>query len=186
MPGVRYIQLAERAAENCGYVTAADAREIGVPIGTVNALARRGQLDRIAQGIYRVPLVPPGPLDQYKLATLWPDGRGRISHESALDLYGISDVNPADVHISVPTSYRTHRAVPPPFRLHHEQIDPADEETVNGIPTVTAEKAIRQVHERHLRPSLVEQAIDDATREGWLRRRVAEQLRRELLAKEAA
>jgi hypothetical protein len=43
-------------------------------------------------------------------------------------------------------------------------------------------KAIRQAHEQQLRRSLVEQAIDDAAREGWLRRREADRLRAELLA----
>ena len=89
MPGVRYKQLVERAAETFGYLTAEDAREIGVPVGTLNALARRGQLEHLARGIYRVPLIPPGRLDQYMLATLWPDGRGTISHDSALELYGL-------------------------------------------------------------------------------------------------
>jgi hypothetical protein len=39
----------------------------------------------VEHGVYRVPLVAPSRLDQYKLATLWPDRRGLISHESALD-----------------------------------------------------------------------------------------------------
>jgi predicted transcriptional regulator of viral defense system len=185
MPGIRYKQLAERAAENYGYLTGQDARELGVPMGTLNALARRGQLDRVDHGIYRVPLVPPGRLDQYKLATLWPDGRGVISHESALDLYGISDVNPAKLHVTVPRAYRTHRKIPALYVLHREEVADVDRGSVEGIAVVSVAKALRQVHEHHLRVSLVEQAIDDAEREGWLRRRQADQLRRELLGRTA-
>jgi predicted transcriptional regulator of viral defense system len=185
MPGIRYKQLAERAAENYGYLTGQDAREMGVAMGTLNALARRGQLDRVDHGIYRVPLVPPGRLDQYKLATLWPDGRGVISHESALDLYGISDVNPAKLHVTVPRTYRTHRKIPALYVLHREEVADVDRGSVEGIAVVSVAKAIRQVHEYHLRVSLVEQAIDDAEREGWLRRRQAEELRRELLGRTA-
>src|SRR5918996_1547715 len=167
MPGARYTQLAERAGETFGYVTGDDARALGVPMGTLNALSRRGQLERIAHGIYRVPLIPPGRLDQYMLATLWPDRRGRISHESALDLYGISDVNPAKIHITVPARYRTHRAIPSHYALHREDIAPADRDSFEGIPIVSAAKAIHQAHERHLRRSLLEQAIDDGIRTGW-------------------
>jgi len=185
MPGVRYKQLAERAAENYGYLTGEDARQLGVPMGTLNALARRGQLDRVEHGIYRVPLIPPTRLDQYMLATLWPDGRGLISHESALDLYGISDVNPAKLHVTVPMAYRTHRTIPAPYVLHHEDVAEVDRGRVEGIGVVSAAKAIRQAHEQHLRRSLVEQAIDDAEREGWLRRRQASQLRGELLSRTA-
>ncbi|MGI9099127.1 MAG: type IV toxin-antitoxin system AbiEi family antitoxin domain-containing protein [Solirubrobacteraceae bacterium] len=185
MPGVRYKQLAERAAENYGYLTGEDARQLGVPMGTLNALARRGQLDRVEHGIYRVPLIPPTRLDQYMLATLWPDRRGLISHESALDLYGISDVNPAKLHVTVPMAYRTHRTIPALYVLHHEDVAEVDRGRVEGIGVVSAAKAIRQAHEQHLRRSLVEQAIDDAEREGWLRRRQAGQLRGELLSRTA-
>jgi predicted transcriptional regulator of viral defense system len=185
MPGSRYKQLAERAADNYGYLTGQDARELGVPIGTLNALARRGQLDRIEHGIYRVPLIPPSRLDQYKLATLWPGGRGLISHESALDLYSISDVNPAKLHIAVPRTYRTHRKIPALYVLHSDEVANVDRSSVEGIAVVSVSKAIRQVHEQHLRLTLVEQAIDDAEREGWLHRREAGELRRELLGRAA-
>jgi predicted transcriptional regulator of viral defense system len=183
MPGTRYKQLAERAADNYGYLTGEDARDLGVPIGTLNALARRGQLDRVAHGIYRVPLVPPSRLDQYMLATLWPDHRGLISHESALDLYGISDVNPAKLHVTVPRSYRTHRKIPSLYVLHHDDVADVDRGSVEGIPVVSVVRAIRQAHEQHMRRSLVEQAIDDAERDGWVRRRQADQLRGELLGR---
>jgi predicted transcriptional regulator of viral defense system len=182
MPGVRYKQLAARAAHNYGYLTGEDARELGVPIGTLNALARRGQLDRVERGIYRVPLIPPSRLDQYLLATLWPAGRGLISHESALDLYSISDANPAKLHVSVPKEYRTHRKIPALYVLHHEDIADQDRASFEGIPTVSVAKAIRQAHEQHLRHSLIGQAIDDAEREGWIPRRQARRLRTDLLA----
>jgi predicted transcriptional regulator of viral defense system len=181
MPGARYTQLAERAAENFGYVTSEDARALGVPMGTLNALSRRGQLERVDHGIYRVPLIPPGRLDEYRLATLWPDGRGRISHDSALDLYGLSDVNPSKIHVTVPASYRTHRETPTLYVLHREDIAAEDQDSFEGIPVVSAAKAIRQAHERHVRRSLVEQAIEDGVRAGWLRRREGDQLRAELL-----
>jgi predicted transcriptional regulator of viral defense system len=186
MPGTRYTQLGERAAETFGYLTGEDARALGVPMGTLNALARRGQLERVDHGIYRLPLIPPSHLDPYMLATLWPDRRGRISHESALDLYGVSDVNPDRIHITVPSRYRTHREIPPLYVLHGEDLAPGDQDSFEGIPVVTAAKAIRQVHQRRLRRSLVEQAIDDAARLGWLRRREAAQLRTELLGQPVA
>lgn len=105
-----------------------------------------------------------------------------IAGESALDLYGVSDVNPAKVHVTVPMSYRTHRAVPALYVLHREDLGAADRTMMKGLPVVSMAKAIRQAHGQHLRRSLVEQAIDDAEREGWLRRRLAADLRGELLA----
>jgi predicted transcriptional regulator of viral defense system len=186
MPGVRYKQLVERAAETFGYLTAEDAREIGVPVGTLNALARRGQLEHLARGIYRVPLIPPGRLDQYMLATLWPDGRGTISPDSALELYGMSDVNPAKIHVTVPAAYRTHRDIPSLYVLHHEEIPPADQRSFEGVPVVSAAKAVREAHAQHMRRSLLKQAIDDGVQSGWLRRREADRLRADVLGRRAA
>lgn len=186
MPGVRYSQLAEWAAENFGYVTAKDARELGIPMGTLNALSRRGQLEHVGHGIYRVPLIPQGRLDQYKLATLWPDGRGQISHESALELYGISDVNPDKINVTVPTAYRTHRELPRLYVLHRENLPPRERGSFEGIPVVSAAKAIRQLAERHVRPSLLRQAIDEGVEGGWLRRSEAAELRTEIVGGLAA
>jgi predicted transcriptional regulator of viral defense system len=186
MPGVRYKQLAERAAETFGYLTAEDARGLGVPVGTLNALSRRGQLEHVTRGIYRVPLIPPGRLDQYMLATLWPDGRGTISHESALELYGMSDVNPAKIHVTVPASYRTHRVIPSLYVLHREELAAVDQASFEGIPVVSAAKAVRQAHEQHLRRSLLEQAIDDGVQGGWLRHGEADRLRADVLGLRAA
>ncbi len=145
MPGSRYIQLAGCAAKNFGYVTGGDAHALGIPVGTMNALARRGQLDHVAHGVYRVPLIPINRLDQYKLATLWPDRRGYISHRSALDLYaggGVSD--PMRIHVTVPSSYRTHREVPALYVLHREDLPEADQNTLEGIAIVSEARAMAQ------------------------------------------
>lgn len=182
-PGPVTPSLPERAAETFGYVTGEDARTLGVPMGTLNALARRGQLERIGHGIYRVPLIPPSRLDQYMLATLWPDRRGRISHESALDLYELSDVNPARIHVTVPVSYRTHREIPPLYVLHREDLEPEEQASFDGVPVVSAAKAIRQAHAQHLRRSLLEQAIDESAQTGRLGRQAADRLRTELLGR---
>ncbi len=186
MPGVRYSQLAERAVDSFGYLTADDARELGIPVGTLNALSRRGQLERVGHGIYRVPLIPPSRLDQYKLATLWPDGRGHISHESALELYAVGDLNPDKIHLTVPTAYRTHREPPALYVVHREDLAARDRASFEGIAVVSAAKAIRQLAERHVRPSLLTQAIDEAIEGGWLRRSEAAALRAQILGRPAA
>lgn len=85
----------------------------------------------------------------------------------------------------MPTSYRTHRRIPPLYALHHEDVAEADRDSFEGIPIVSAAKAIRQAHQQHLRPSLLEQAIDDGLRTGWLCRRDTDQLRIEILGETA-
>jgi hypothetical protein len=93
----------------------------------------------------------------------------------------MSDVNPTKIHVTVPASYRTHRVIPSLYVLHHEELAPADQGGFEGIPVVSAAKAVRQAHEQHVRRSLLRQAIDDGVQGGWLRRRESGRLRADVL-----
>ncbi len=45
-------------------------------------------------------------------AALWPKGiQGVLTHDTALDLWDVSDVNPAKTHITVPHGHRP-QAIP--------------------------------------------------------------------------
>ncbi len=176
------MELAELAGEQYGYVTQADARSLGIPADSLVKMARRGTLERVATGVYRMELIPPTRLDPYMQATLWPVGtRGVLSHETALDLHGLSDVNPAKIHLTLPKHHRPRRAVPRLYVIHHADLR-EDELTLHeGLPIVTAERAIRECHAAHLGPALIRQAIDDAERVGLLGGIKVGQLREELL-----
>ena len=87
MPRSAYTTVVELAGEQQGYVTQEDARRAGIAPTTLARMAERGTLVRTSHGVYRVPLIPAGPLDQYREATLWPRGvRGVLSNETALGL----------------------------------------------------------------------------------------------------
>lgn len=182
MPGAVFTELAEVANEQYGFLTPEDARELDIdPINLVR-MFQRGHLERRATGLYRVRLTPPSPLDAYMEAVLWPGRgvRGVLSHEAALDLYALSDVNPAKIDITLPRAYRIRRNVPAAYRIHHEDVAERDVASFEGIPIVTPARAIRQAHEAHLGPALVAQAIDNGERNGRLTRHDAHELRREL------
>jgi predicted transcriptional regulator of viral defense system len=182
VPGRVFTELAEIAGEQHGYVTTDDARAHGIAPINLSRMAQRQVLERRATGVYRLRLTPSGPLDAYVEATLWPQRgvRGVLSHETALDLYELSDVNPAKIHITLPTGYRVRRQAPAAYRLHHEDLDPEAVTSFDGIPIVTAAHAIRQAAAAHIGEALVAQAIDHGERNGRLTRLQAAQLRREL------
>lgn len=181
MPGKVYAKLMEIANENYGFITPDDAREAGVNPMNLVRMAERGQLERRDNALYRFPLTPAGPLDSYMEAALWPRGvEGVISHESALDLYELSDVNPHRIHITVPRAHRIRRQVPASFRIHHEDLGPSDVGRFEGIPVVTPEHAIRQAHRAQLGPALLGQAIDHGEQNGRLTLRQARGLRKEI------
>lgn len=182
MPGAVFNELAEVANEQYGFLTPEDARELDIdPINLVR-MFQRGHLERRATGVYRMRLTPPSPLDAYMEATLWPGRgvRGVVSGETALELYELSDVNPARIEITVPLAHRIRRVVPAAYRIHHEDLPESDVTSFEGIPIVTPARAIQQAHASHVGPALVSQAIDQGERTGRLTRREAAELRRDL------
>lgn len=182
MPGQSYRQVYDMAADQHGYFTAEQARVAGIEPMNVVMMARRGTVERVARGVYRLVHFPLSANALYMEATLWPSGaRGVVSHESALALHDLSDVNPARVHVTVPRSFRVRRAAPGYLAVHHADLRPDEVELVDGIPVTTPARAIRDCHAAHLGPELVRQAIDDGVRTGRLPARTADALRRELL-----
>jgi predicted transcriptional regulator of viral defense system len=183
MPGRVYSTLLELATDKYGYVSTNDARHLGISPRRLKLLAERGSLSRISRGVYRFPpeVVPVTPLDQYMEATLWPNERGVLSHETALAAYGLSDVNPSTLHVTVPRGYRVRRKdVPSVYRFHNADLADADVTQLEGIPIATPQRAIRDAYEADVGPALIAQAIDDGQRVGLLSRLTGDALRDEL------
>jgi predicted transcriptional regulator of viral defense system len=56
-------------------------------------------------------------------ATLWPRGGGVICHDTALDVHGLCDINPAKIHITVRKDMRITRRIPALYRLHYRDLE---------------------------------------------------------------
>lgn len=180
MPGEIYNTLFQTAAGQYGYVTIDDAREAGVDPHRLVVMADRGGLERVGHGVYHFPTMPATGLEQFMEAALWPrPARGVLSHETALDLHNLCDVNPAKVHITVPARYRTNRQVPKLYVVHRRDLEPRDVTYHEGIPIVTPFRAILDGIETHLRRDLIDQAVDAARRRGLLRREELKLIERE-------
>ncbi len=145
-------------------------------------MAQRGVIERLSTGVYRLTNFPPFIHGQLLEASLWPlDGiRGVISHESALSYYGLSDVSPSKVHITLPKNHRIRRLIPPVLIVPHADLQPDDVTTIDGIIITTARRAVIECHQTHLGPALVRQAIEDGQRTGWLTTSDANELSNEL------
>ena len=182
--------LYEIAEGQFGYFTAAQARAAGVLQVRLVQLHKSGDIERVSRGVYRLSRFPISPIAQYMEASLWPqvrrpDVRGVISHDSALVVYGLSDVSPAKIHLTLPLDMRVRRMVPRHMVLHYADLASADvRQIAGGIPATTPERTIRDVHAAHIGPALVRQAIEDGRRTGRLSLDTADRLERELLAVE--
>lgn len=182
MPGTLYRVLFDLAADQHGYFVVAQARDAGVSPMALVMMARRGSVERMSHGVYRLAQFPLSPLGQYMEAALWPGGgvRGVISHESALAMFDVSDASPAKIHVTVPRTFRTHRQLPANLVLHHADLDEPDTDVLEGIPVTTLERTVQDCARAHLGAGVLRDAIDDGRKLGLITRSAARRLRLQL------
>ena len=168
MPGRVYTQLLDLAQDQHGYLRTEDVRDAGFDPKRLVDYERRGVAERVAYGVYRMKAVPPDDLDEYMRAALWPMGTGVLSHDTALDLYGLCDINPARIEVTVPCCYRTHRTVPALYRLYPRDLDAGQVGRLRGLPIVAPLRAILDGIESDVRGELIEQAIQTAEQQGLI------------------
>ncbi|MER7164892.1 type IV toxin-antitoxin system AbiEi family antitoxin domain-containing protein [Micromonospora sp. NPDC000207] len=176
-------ELVDVAVDQHGYVRTRDAIARGIDGANLRKMAARGRLERVGRGLYRVPFLPRDEHDEYAEAVLWAEGRGIISHGSALALHQLCDINPSRLHLTVPPAYAPRRTGGELYRVWRRRLDPGDVTTVDGIPVVTAERAVRDGIASGIDPQMLTQAITTARREGLLTAAQATHLRRQLAAK---
>ena len=112
-------ELWEIASAQHGFVTAQQATDAGISKQALQMLVHRGTLERAAHGVYRFPQYPVGEFDRFMLAVLWTRvPEAVLSHETALDAYGISDVNPNRIHVTVGKDRRFRRASGGDYVVH--------------------------------------------------------------------
>jgi predicted transcriptional regulator of viral defense system len=172
------VRLFEVASEHGGHFTAEQARACGFSWALLSHHVKSGQFIRVRRGLYRFREYPSSPREHVLSAwlTVGKDV-AVVSHESALDLLGLSDVIPDAVHLTVP---RTRRSLPtiPGVRVH-TTVRPLrlDERVVrDGMVVTSAVRTILDAAEAGMAPDQVEMAIIQAVERGLA---TAQQLRRD-------
>ncbi len=176
--------LWEVATVQHGFVTAQQAAELGITRASLQMMAQRGTLDRAAFGVYRFPQYPVGEHDQKMLGVLWTRlPEAAISHETALEAYGISDVNPNRIHVTVGKGRRLRRTGGDQYVVHYEDLTPKQIGWWQEIPTVTAKTAIEQCLEYGTPTYLLRQSIHRGHAQGYLKTTERDELAAALEAK---
>ncbi len=161
--------------------SAEQATKAGVPWSSLTTMTQRGHLERLGTGLYRDKAAPEDQWTPYMRAVLWPYAKpGVLSHETALALLDLSDANPSTVHVTVPRRFRSRRAPPPGIMVHRADITETEVTAVEGLPTTTAMRTIRDCAQANIGPALLHQALEDARRKGWLTLEESHVLRAEL------
>jgi predicted transcriptional regulator of viral defense system len=95
--------------------------------------------------------------------------QGVYSHETALSLFELSDVQPEKLHMTVPRGYRRHSEIPKVLHLHHSKIDPSEYEERNGYRVTKPYRTVLDlVRSMTISPEFIKQAVEQAIDRGYL------------------
>ena len=191
-------QLFDFAEQQQGFFTTKQAKAAGFAENTHPYHVQAGNWIRERRGIYRLALYPAADRPDLVLWALWSRNRdeeveGVYSHQTALSLYDLSDLNPAKLHMTVPSDFRRNSEIPGILVLHYADLPKSDVQAGSGfkftrplrtildlIETGTVERnfirqALRQAVDRGL---ITRQQIRSAQMSGPARKIVQEALRR--------
>lgn len=97
-------------------------------------------------------------------AWLWSEQAGVLSHQTALSLHGLSDVLPAQVHLTLPDAWRRRRfRVPADVVLHHADVAPEERSWFGPVPATSASRTLSDCAKSGLSPELLRQATASAS-----------------------
>jgi len=151
--------LASAAAQH-GYFTTEQAVEHGISRRALTWRAQHGSAERTAHGLYRLPHWPIGANDElYALQALAPFGT--FSHDTALNLLGLSDIIPSTIHVTIPETSRLRSR--PGVTLHRSRHGAmTDRNLRDGLWVSTARRALLGAAREGADPDQLISAVRDA------------------------
>lgn len=131
-------RLFEIAEAQQGFFTAKQAKAAGFAENTHPYHVEVGNWIREHRGIYRLALFPPVEHPDLVKWALWSKNRNQVtegvfSHQTALSLHELSDLNPAKLHMTVPTHFRRNSEIPGILVLHYTDLADQDVLTAQGF-----------------------------------------------------
>jgi predicted transcriptional regulator of viral defense system len=131
-------RLFEIAEQQQGFFTTKQAKAAGFAENTHPYHVQVGNWIREHRGIYRLALFPTADRPDLVLWALWSRNRdeeveGVYSHQTALSLYDLSDLNPAKLHMTDPTDFRRNSEIPEILVLHYADLPESEVQTAQGF-----------------------------------------------------
>jgi predicted transcriptional regulator of viral defense system len=161
--GPDYDLLYTFAEGQAGYFTAAQGQDIGFSWERLSSNVKSGKFKRVKHGVYRLVHFPGSPFEDLFIAMLRTGPLSAISHESALSVYGLSDILPARVHVIIPrTASRRRKGI----KLHTNRLNDDEITIYNGLRITTVARTIADVAIYGHAEEQIRQAIQEALERG--------------------
>jgi len=176
--------LFDMAEGQQGYFTAKQAAEVGYQLGSQAHHVKSGNWVRVERGIYRLARFPQSAEEQLVIYALWSRNRagepeGVYSHQTALSIHELSDVNPAKLHMTVPAAFRRRAKTPKILVLHRAILDEKDVELRQGFAVTRPLRAIADVTAAEsVSREIVAQALAEGRQRGLITVREMSELSR--------
>jgi predicted transcriptional regulator of viral defense system len=160
--------------EQQGYFTARQATDVGYQPGSQAHHVKVGNWVRAARGVYRLARFPQSDEEQLVVFSLWSRNRagvpeGVYSHQTALSIHELSDVNPTKLHMTVPPAFRRSAKVPTILVLHHATLDGKDVEQRQGFRATRPLRTIVDLAASELvSRDMIAQALDEGRNRGLI------------------
>lgn len=115
------------------------------------------------RGIFRLHDWPSGDHDDLVLWTLWSRNLGVVSHDTAIAVHGLGDLNPAAIHLTVPLGFR---ASARGLVLHRAKLPENDVEIHSGYRITTPVRSILDVAAHGIEGGRLANIVTDALERG--------------------
>jgi predicted transcriptional regulator of viral defense system len=158
------------ASEQAGHFTAAQAREYGISPALLSYHVSTGALRRIHPGVYRFREYPSSQREEVVAAWLAVGKDSAVvSHESALDLWNLTDLISDAIHLTVPRSRRNLPKLPG-VRIHTATRPLARGEVwpVEALKATSPQRALLDAASSGASPEHVIVGILQARVRGWI------------------
>lgn len=175
--------LFDSAEGQQGYFTAKQAADAGYQLGSQAHHVKSGNWVRVERGIYRLARFPQSNEEQLVIYRLWSRNRagvteGVYSHQTALSIHELSDVNPSKLHMTVPTTFRRNAKIPKILVLHHASLDEKDVMQRHGFAVTRPLRAITDLAvAESVSRDIIEQALREGRQRGLITMREISELR---------
>lgn len=143
-------RLYEVASAQGGFFTAGQARALGYTNSKQHYHVRAGNWIREGRGVYRLAHYPEPERPDLILWWLWSRDtsdtpQGIYGHQTALSLFGLTDLNPSKLDMIVPKRFRRGIPLPSILRLHRDEVSEDEVTTVHDVPVTRPLRSLLDV-----------------------------------------
>ena len=124
------------------------------------------------RGIYRLKKFPYSPDSQLSLWSLWSCNKkgeiqGVYSHETALQVYNLSDLSPSKLHITVPINFRRGSPIPDILVLYKATLKSSEWRTIADYRVTTPIRTLSDIfHSGNISKDFIDQIIREGCSRG--------------------